>query len=90
VAEKRRRQRGVYLQYLADIRMRRHLTQERLSALARVSRESIYRLEGGKRRADYRTAAPGGSRAYSECSRKNSSTDWSPPSGQTTTPMVLA
>jgi len=46
-----RRRRGTYLPYLADLRRTRGLTQERLSALSGVSRESIYRLEGGRRGA---------------------------------------
>ena len=61
MAEKRcskepRRQRGVYLPYLGDIRGSRMLTQERLGALAGCSRETIYRLENGRRGADYCTA----------------------------------
>jgi transcriptional regulator with XRE-family HTH domain len=46
-----RRKKGTYLPYFADLRRTRGLTQERLSALSGVSRESIYRLEGGKRGA---------------------------------------
>jgi transcriptional regulator with XRE-family HTH domain len=46
-----RRNKGTYLPYLADLRRTRGLTQERLSALSGVSRESIYRLEGGRRGA---------------------------------------
>ncbi len=46
-----RRKKGTYLPYLADLRRTRGLTQERLSALSGVSRESIYRLEGGRRGA---------------------------------------
>jgi transcriptional regulator with XRE-family HTH domain len=46
-----RRKKGTYLPYLADLRRTRGLTQEHLSALSGVSRESIYRLEGGKRGA---------------------------------------
>ena len=46
-----RRRKGTYLPYLADLRRSRGLTQEHLSALSGVSRESIYRLEGGKRGA---------------------------------------
>jgi transcriptional regulator with XRE-family HTH domain len=46
-----RRRRGSYLPYLADLRRTRGLTQERLSALSGVSRESIYRLEGRRRGA---------------------------------------
>jgi transcriptional regulator with XRE-family HTH domain len=45
------RRRGAYLPYLASLRRTRGLTQERLSALSGVSRESIYRLEGGRRGA---------------------------------------
>jgi transcriptional regulator with XRE-family HTH domain len=43
------------LPHLGAIRRRRHLTQERLSALSGVSRETIYRLEGGERAAHPRT-----------------------------------
>jgi transcriptional regulator with XRE-family HTH domain len=39
------------LPHLRAIRKSRMLSQERLSALSGVSRESIYRLEGGKRGA---------------------------------------
>jgi transcriptional regulator with XRE-family HTH domain len=46
-----RRKKGTYLPYLADLRRTRGLTQERLSALSGVSRESIYRLESGRRGA---------------------------------------
>ena len=46
-----RRKKGTYLPYLADLRRTRGLTQDRLSVLSGVSRESIYRLEGGKRGA---------------------------------------
>jgi transcriptional regulator with XRE-family HTH domain len=46
-----RRRKGTYLPHLQAIRRSRYLTQERLSALSGVSRESIYRLEGGKRGA---------------------------------------
>jgi transcriptional regulator with XRE-family HTH domain len=58
VSEKRRRnegasrrRRGTFLPHLRAIRTSRHLSQEHLSALSGVSRESIYRLEGGKRGA---------------------------------------
>jgi len=46
-----RRKKGTYLPHLRAIRKSRMLTQERLSALSGVSRESIYRLEGGRRGA---------------------------------------
>jgi DNA-binding XRE family transcriptional regulator len=46
-----RRRKGTCLPHLKVIRRNRHLTQERLSALSGVSRESIYRLEGDKRGA---------------------------------------
>jgi transcriptional regulator with XRE-family HTH domain len=51
-----RRRKGTRLPHLGAIRRRRHLTQERLSALSGVSRETIYRLEGGERAAHSRTA----------------------------------
>lgn len=43
--------RGTRLPHLRAIRERRFLTQERLSELSRVSRTTIYRLEGGERGA---------------------------------------
>lgn len=46
-----RRSRGTRLPHLRSIREGRCLTQEQLSALSGVSRESVYRLEGGKRGA---------------------------------------
>jgi len=46
-----RRRRGTYLPYLRAVRTSRMLSQQRLSALSGVSRESIYRLEGGRRGA---------------------------------------
>jgi transcriptional regulator with XRE-family HTH domain len=46
-----RRKKGTCLPHLRAIRRSRYLTQERLSALSGVSRESIYRLEGGRRGA---------------------------------------
>jgi transcriptional regulator with XRE-family HTH domain len=46
-----RRRRGACLPHLKAIRRSRYLTQERLSTLSGVSRESIYRLEGGRRGA---------------------------------------
>jgi transcriptional regulator with XRE-family HTH domain len=46
-----RRRRGTCLPHLRTIRTSRMLTQERLSKLSGVSRESIYRLEGGRRGA---------------------------------------
>jgi DNA-binding XRE family transcriptional regulator len=58
VQEKRRRNdgasritRGTCLPHLRAIRRSRMLTQEHLSALSGVSRERIYRLEGGRRGA---------------------------------------
>jgi transcriptional regulator with XRE-family HTH domain len=46
-----RRKKGTCLPHLRAVRKSRMLTQERLSALSGVSRESIYRLEGGERGA---------------------------------------
>ena len=46
-----RRRRGTCLPHLRAIRRSRMLTQERLSVLSGVGRETIYRLEGGRRGA---------------------------------------
>jgi transcriptional regulator with XRE-family HTH domain len=46
-----RREKGTHLTHLRATRMSRHLTQEQLSMLSGVSRESIYRLEAGRRGA---------------------------------------
>ena len=51
-----RKMRGTRLPHLRSIRERRFLTQERLSALSGVSRTTVYRLEGGGRGAQARTA----------------------------------
>jgi DNA-binding XRE family transcriptional regulator len=51
-----RRMRGARLPHLRSIRERRFLRQERLSALSGVSRTTVYRLEGGQRGAQARTA----------------------------------
>jgi transcriptional regulator with XRE-family HTH domain len=51
VMETSERKRGVRLLHLRSIRLSRNLTQEELGVLSRVSRESVYRLEGSRRGA---------------------------------------
>ena len=46
-----RRNKGTRLTYLRAIRRGKWLSQQQLSVLSGVSRESIYRLEAGKRGA---------------------------------------